>query len=192
MGGRTRRLVVGVVTSAAVLVGTVCVAGTGAAGAAGVPDVALSLAAVSPNPTAGQPFTVTYTLTNVGDADATSTTMDIILNTGFDMTWKSVNTPLGCVHFQESHAFAENGMKCPGGPVAAGQSVNRTFTFTSSAAGTFRRDAFAYSNINGPETNHDNDGIFYTVVVGPAIGGGGGSGNALQALLAALLALLHL
>lgn len=190
--GRTQARIRRALAGAAVLVGTMG-AGVGAgapAGAADLPDIAITALPQS-GAQVGAPFTVAFTISNLGSADAASTRLDVVVNHG-EKEW-TASPPFGCTTFSSSPPFPQAGFQCPTGPLKAGQSITRTYTFTSKVAGTFTREAFAYVTGSQQDANRNDDGTSYGITVAPATGGGGGGGaNPLAALLAGLLSLLHL
>jgi hypothetical protein len=197
-GGRTRRLAAGVVTSAAVLVGTVGVAPTPAGAAPVGPDLAIAGTVSPSNPTVDDALVYTYTITNVGDAVAVGGRLDVVLNGGVGTGGSRVaSAPFGCSTLNSGGSFPQQVLTCPVGDVAPGATVSRTISIRVDTATTYTREAFANTRNGQGDTNYTNDRVILTSVVAPGTGGGGGGGGgnplgALQALLVALLAALHL
>jgi hypothetical protein len=157
-------------------------------------DLVVSPVSVSANPQVGQPFSITFTISNVGTADIGGTSVSLELAFGSEQGWQPARAPLGCSVRSSGPPFPQRIESCPTGPIKAGQSVTKQFWFTSPTAGTVSRFVAAYPSGGSDPTPNNND-VDYTVTIAPAPPGGGSGGGGLgglQALVAALLALLHL
>jgi hypothetical protein len=191
-------LVAGAVTSAAVLVGTVGIAQAPAGADPVGPDLALSGTVSPSNPTVDDALVYTYTITNVGDAPAIGGRLDVVLNGGVGSGGsKVVSAPFGCSTLNNGGSFPQQFLECQVGDLAPGATVSRTISIRVDTATTYSREAFANTRNGQGDTNNTNDEVLLTSVVAPGTGGGGGGGggnplSALQALMVALLAALHL
>jgi hypothetical protein len=189
MAGRTRRIIAGVVTSAAVLVGTVAVAAP--AGAADGPADLVVTASAPATALPSVPYSHTYTVTNQGGAVAPGTNLNIHV-AGRDVGPGSsalLTSPPGCTQTAPG-IFGDVTLVCPLGDLAPGATMTRQITVAAAGQGVYNHYASAYTP--SPESNLDNNRVDSAVLVTSGAPGLDAILGQVLILLAPLLAVLHL
>jgi hypothetical protein len=170
MGGRTRRLLAGVVTSAAVLVGTVGLAAP--ARAATGPDLTFTAAHVQGGPyTTDDVIYYTFSVINHGNAVAQQVRIDVVINGGVGPGTSSVfdMQPNCTTKIRGTGASKVTSLSCPIQGLAPGQQASLTPRFTVDTPGSYVRTATVLMSY-GKDADPTNNSTSVSIDVGAGTG----------------------